>query len=113
MGILGTPAERIRVTDNRASGNWSLALAAAGGASAKGNQGTDILFNNQQVHLLAVILVSWLWILVLSVAGAKPGCTGTGLARRSRRISTGNAQDYRQRHWCRQVLLLGILPVLA
>ena len=81
MGILGTPAERIRVTDNRASGNWSLALSAAGGASAKWESGSDSYSFNNPAGTPAGCQFGQLAMDFSSIgAGAKPGCTGTGLA---------------------------------
>lgn len=81
MGILGTPAERIRVTDNRASGNWSLALSAADGASAKWESGSDSYSFNNPAGTPAGCQFGQLAMDFSSIgAGAKPGCTGTGLA---------------------------------
>lgn len=79
-GVLGTAAERIRVTDNRSSGNWSLSVAATGGGAARWTSGANSYAFNNPAGSPAGCANGQL-SLNFSTLGAttKPGCTGTGL----------------------------------
>ena len=81
VGTLGTNGERIRVTDNRASGNWSLSIAATGGASAKWQSGINSYSFNDSSGSPAGCANGRLGVdLGLINAAPKSGCTASGLS---------------------------------
>ena len=81
VGTLGTNGERIRVTDNRASGNWSLSIAATGGASAKWQSGANNYSFNDSSGSPAGCANGQLGVNFGSInAAPKSGCTANGLS---------------------------------
>lgn len=84
VGTLGTNGERIRVTDNRVSGNWSLSIAATGGASAKWQSGANNYSFNDSSGSPAGCANGQLGVSFGSINVApKSGCTANGLSAES------------------------------
>lgn len=89
-GTLGVNDARIRVTDNRPVGNWTLALAATGGGSAKWTSGANQYSFNDSAGSPAGCTNGQLSVDLSAInAAPKSGCTGTGLAGGSNTSFTG------------------------
>ncbi len=79
-GTLGATAARLRLSDNRAAGNWTIAMAATGGASAKWTAGTKQYSFNDAAGSPAGCTNGQLSVGFGSIAIApKSGCTTTGV----------------------------------
>lgn len=80
-GMLGSANQRIRVTDNRPSGTWSLAIAATGGATAKWTSGANEYQFNNAAGTPPGCAFGRLGTNFASInAAPKSGCSGTGLS---------------------------------
>ncbi len=80
-GMLGTNTERLRITDNRGTGNWTISIAASGGSGAKWNSGLHQYSFNDSAGTPPGCANGQL-SLSFATIGALPqsGCTATGLA---------------------------------
>lgn len=89
-GTLGTNTERLRLTDNRGTGNWTISIAATGGAGAKWNSGTHQYSFNDSAGSPSGCANGQLSMDFGAIGAApKSGCTATGLAPGSNGAFTG------------------------